>query len=284
MVQVKTLRKFAYSPLRYPGGKSSLFGFFCNIFDKNNWTDFTYIEPYAGGAGSALALLLTGKVGSIIINDYDVAIYSFWKAIIDHPADFISKIRNTPITIEEWRKQKEIYNNKDKRKSFNLGFATFYLNRTNRSGVLNAGPIGGLSQSGAWTLAVRYDKEKMINKIKLISDFKNKIKVTNKDGLSILKKYCDKANVFFYIDPPYYKKGALLYLNSFTHDKHLELSEFLNGNDKAKWILSYDDVPEIRSMYISYGRRFESYNLRYSVHRNTRLGSELVIYSDDILI
>ena len=114
MVQVKTLRKFAYSPLRYPGGKSSLFGFFCNIFDKNNWTDFTYIEPYAGGAGSALALLLTGKVGSIIINDYDVAIYSFWKAIIDHPADFISKIRNTPITIEEWRKQKEIYNNKDK--------------------------------------------------------------------------------------------------------------------------------------------------------------------------
>ena len=91
-------------------------------------------------------------------------------------------------------------------------------------------------------------------------------------------------NVFFYIDPPYYKKGALLYLNSFTHDKHLELSEFLNGNDKAKWILSYDDVPEIRSMYIPYGRRFESYNLRYSVHRNTRLGSELVIYSDDILI
>ncbi len=132
-----------YSPLRYPGGKAGLSGYLSTLIKNNNIKDCTYVEPYAGGAGAALTLLFLEKVDCIIINDLDKAIYSFWKSILTHTDKFVDKIKNAKLTIAEWHRQREIYRNK-KSNQLELGFAAFYLNITNRSGIIEGCPIGGI--------------------------------------------------------------------------------------------------------------------------------------------
>lgn len=280
MIQTKTQRKHLYTPLRYPGGKTSLFEFFDKVIQAHDWKDITYIEPYAGGAGAALSLLILGKVKSIVINDYDPAIYSFWKAITERSDDFIEKIRTTPVTIEEWNKQKLIYKQADKGDFLDLGFAMFFLNRTNRSGILNAGPIGGKDQSGTYKLDARYNKEKLIEKIRLIQSRSSDITVLNQDGVAVIEKYAAKKGSFFYVDPPYFVKGADLYLNAFKIKDHEKLAAALNQHADAKWLLTYDSEPEILDLY--QGRLYRAFDLKYSAHHNTKSGSELMIFSDAV--
>lgn len=206
-----------YSPLRYPGGKSRLSKFIgqaiCNLQIHN----CTYIEPFAGGAGVALSLLLDGVVENIVINDYDKAIYSFWRALKQEPTALIEKIQSTPITIEEWHRQKEIYVNSTSY-SIDLAFSTLFLNRTNRSGILTAGPIGGYDQAGDWKLDVRFDRDALISKVEKIAERRKNIFVYNKDIISLLRNYIPHFGnqLFIYFDPPYYKKGQKLYKNFFT--------------------------------------------------------------------
>lgn len=95
-----------YSPLRYPGGKSRLAGFIRLVIQNLNIDDCTYVEPFAGGAGVALSLLLDGTVNRVVINDYDKAVYSFWRAVKNEPAELIKRIASTSITIDEWHRQK----------------------------------------------------------------------------------------------------------------------------------------------------------------------------------
>lgn len=282
MIKPKLARKHLYSPLRYPGGKASLTNFFQEVIKSQGWKKVTYVEPYAGGAGAALSLLLQGAVEKIVINDYDPAIYAFWKSVVEHPRAFINRINAVPLTIDEWLKQKEIYKKKNLKKTLELGFATFYLNRTNRSGVLDAGPIGGMNQAGKWKLDARFNRETLSERVRLIGANREKITVLKMDGVDVIQKYAQKNNSFFYIDPPYYKKGAMLYLNAFNHANHQELANVLNACAKANWLLSYDAVDEIKKMYIPQGRTAETFSLRYSVHQNTKSGSELMVFSDSI--
>lgn len=280
MVQPKIQRKHLYTPLRYPGGKTSLWGFFESVIERHKWQNLTYIEPYAGGAGAALSLLITGKIQSIVINDFDPAIFCFWKSILNQTDDFIDKIRSTKISIENWQIQKLIYGECNSDKPLELGFATFFLNRTNRSGILNAGPVGGKSQSGTWKLDARYKIESSIAKIKLISSYRKHISVSNKDGLEIFKKYADNPEVIFYIDPPYFSKGHKLYFNSLTYEDHEDLAWILDKNRDKKWLLTYDNIPEIRQLYKHYNKSL--FDLNYSAHHGTKSGSEIMILSDAI--
>lgn len=280
MILTKTQRKHSYSPLRYPGGKTSLFEYFARVIDKHNWKNVTYIEPFAGGAGAALSLLFLEKVENIVINDYDPAIHAFWNAAVNRTDELIDRIQNTPVTVDEWEKQKLVYKRADASDSLSLGFATFFLNRTNRSGILNAGPIGGKSQTGQWKLDARYNRQAIIDKLKLLSLYRNRITVLNQDGVEVIKRYAKKDNNFFYIDPPYYVKGAELYLNSFKHDDHQKLADTLREFSTTKWLLSYDNDKNILDMYSDFN--YEVFSLKYSAHHNTKSGSELMVFSDAI--
>ena len=238
------------SPLRYPGGKNRLYRLIAFILEQQQNNNSTYVEPFAGGAGVALSLLLNNDVDNIIINDYDKAIYSFWRSIIHNSEEMIEKIIKTPITIEEWFIQKEIYKSSNSY-SVDLAFATLFLNRTNRSGILNAGPIGGYDQSGNWTLDVRFDKNKIIEKIKTISKHKQRIHVYNKDIISLLKNYSHKFgnNTFFYFDPPYYNKGQKLYKNYLSHEDHENIRDVIVQVINSPWIMTYDNVDSIFDLY-----------------------------------
>ena len=228
----------------------------------------------------AISLLLLEKVSSIVINDYDPAIYSFWFAITKHNAEFIERVATTPVTIEEWERQKKIYKAVDVSDKLSLGFATFFLNRTNYSGILSAGPIGGKKQLGEWKVNARYNKQSLIEKIKLIGFYSNRIAVLNENGVDVIERYAKDPRSFFYIDPPYFVKGAELYLNAFQLKDHQKLACSLNEYNKSKWLLSYDNERDILDLYPD--RQYRTFNLSYSAHHNSKVGSELMIFSDTI--
>jgi DNA adenine methylase len=265
-----------YSPLRYPGGKAILFPFLAQKIGESGLRDVTYVEAFAGGAGAALALLFNEVVDRIVINDLDKAIYAFWRSAVFESERFIEKLERTPVTVKEWRKQKAIYENK-RAKRFDRGFATFFLNRTNRSGILNGGPIGGLDQTGKWKIDARYNKKALIQRIRDIAEYKSRITVTNEDGVDLISRYLRKKNVFIYLDPPYYEKAADLYMNIFEEKDHARLAKKLNAHPDATWLLTYDNKSEIRELYTD--RTVVDFSLNYNAYEQRR-GEELMILSD----
>ncbi len=272
--------KFHYSPLRYPGGKTILFPFFDKIIKEKGLQNTTYVELFAGGAGAALALLFLEKVDRIVINDLDKAIYSFWKSAIFNSDKFIDKIYSVKVSIEEWKKQKLIYSN-PLVSLFELGFATFFLNRTNISGILNGGPIGGAGQKGKWKIDARFNKNKLGERIHQLSKYKNRISVYNKDGLELINKFLNRKNTFTYLDPPYYEKGSSLYLNHYNKNDHKILADKLNQNANTFWLLTYDNKEEIKSLYPN--RKIVDFSLRYNAY-TPRIGKEVMIFSDTIAL
>lgn len=267
------------SPLRYPGGKSKIAPLVGLIIRKLNFESATYIEPFAGGAGVAISLLLDGVVDKIVINDYDKAIYSFWRALKEESNALIELIQNTPVTVEEWYRQKEIFTNSNHKHSLELGFATFFLNRTNRSGILSAGPIGGYDQKGNYLINARYNKTALIERIRAIANRRKNIFVYNKEARNFITQVIPQHqdNAFVYFDPPYYHKGKELYKNFFNADDHRDIAECITDNVVCNWIITYDDAQQIRDIYPQY--IIKQFNLNYSV-ANKRKGLELMIFKN----
>lgn len=267
------------SPLRYPGGKYKISRLIELLINKAGDSSSIYIEPFAGGAGVALDLLRRNIVSEIVINDFDRAVSSFWKAVVQESDAFIDKIYSTPVTIEEWHRQREIYRSST-RYSFDYGFATFFLNRTNHSGILTAGPIGGQQQKG-WKLDVRYNKADLIGKVDEIKRLRDRIHVFNRDVNSLIanqvRHYGSRA--FAYFDPPYYKRGSVLYQNSFTDRLHKKLFCNICENVKSPWVVSYDDVLEIRKIY--QGVSCRTFSLNYSLANNGS-GREIMFFSEGL--
>ena len=267
------------SPLRYPGGKSRIADYIREIILLNGCRKH-YVEPFAGGAGVALDLLYDCTVDKITINDKDRAIYSFWQAATYNTEEFCNLIENTPVTTEEWKKQKKIYD--DSSSVMQLGFSTFFLNRTNRSGIIDAGPIGGHNQNGNYKINARYNKDELISRIKGLGQRRQKIIITNSDAGDLIRNYIPKLeiNSFIYMDPPYYEQGPNLYLNHYMHEDHASLARDILGI-KQHWIVSYDNKPEVRDLYSNYSGR--TFSIRYSVV-NGRTGTEVMFFSDNLRI
>lgn len=272
-----------YSPLRYPGGKGKLTPFIAMMIEEYGHKGGTYIEPFAGGAGVAIELLEKGIVSQIVINDLDKGIYSFWRAILTETDKFIETIRSIDINMTEWYREKEICLNQNQKYSFELGFATFFMNRTNRSGIIKGGVIGGKDQAGTWTLDARFNKDNLIERIQKISNLRNRIHIYNKDIESFLMNYVPKYedNAFIYFDPPYFGKGKQLYLNFFNYEDHVRIEKLISEHVNCDWIITYDDVEDIERIYSEYNiRRFE---LNYSV-ANKRKASEIMIFKNQHMI
>ena len=279
----KEVRYMFYSPLRYPGGKGKLTSFMELMIDRLGHRGGTYIEPFAGGAGIAVELLLRGVVNRIVINDYDKGVWSFWKAVLTETDRFIEQIQTVPLTMDEWNIQREITLNCNNKYSFELGFATFYMNRTNRSGIIKGGVIGGQDQAGDWTMGVRFNREDLVKRIISIAARKKYIKLYNKDINSFITHYIPlyEGNALVYFDPPYYKKGKQLYMNFFKHEDHIRIEQTIRENVNCDWIITYDDTPEIEAIYQDY--ELYLFDLNYSVSKKCK-ASELMIFRPGIFV
>lgn len=276
----------AHSPLRYPGGKAVLSDFLADVIALNDLQDGVYVEPYAGGAGAALTLLFGEHVQRIVLNDADPCVYAFWNAVLNRKDDFIRRLIETPVTIDEWQRQRDIYRNQHRHSRIKVAFASFYLNRCNRSGIMvNGGPIGGFDQIGKWKLDARYNREELIRRIEKIHLYRDRIEIHNLDALEFLTDVVGRGDnvdeTLAYLDPPYYVKGSELYLNHYRADDHAQLASFIKKQTGYRWLMTYDNVREIHDLYN--GCNTAQFNLRYSAH-TSRLGSELLIWSSDLSV
>lgn len=281
------------SPLRYPGGKIKMAPFLRQLL-KDNPKIKNYIEPFAGGAGIAINLLLNNLIDHITLNDYDIAIFCFWKSLVENNKEFMELFENTPITISEWHNQRFIFQNLEKRNIKNLstseiiqlGFSTFYMNRTNFSGILRgATPVGGLKQTGKWKLDCEFNKERLRPLLIKIGQKAENITISNLDmvnSLSSLNKgnsnYTDTESLMF-IDPPYIKQGKRLYLPIKTMEDHKKIALQIK-NLSCHWLLTYDAVNELMDYYNFANNKF-IYSLQYKV-KTHRQATEFLVISNNL--
>ncbi len=242
------------SPLRYPGGKARLAGLLTDLLALNELESCEYFEPFAGGAGAALALLNSKAVSRIYLNDADRRVYGFWKSCKSQSERFAERILKVPVTIDEWHRQHSICAAPSHHNQFDVGFAAFFMNRCNRSGVIDgAGPIGGYKQSGKWRLDVRFNRQELAARVLQLGKMGSRISVSNLDALDFLKRKLPRGlhrkKVFVYLDPPYVQKGQRLYLNAYDKQDHGTLSAYLRSQRWLPWFASYDDAPLIRQLY-----------------------------------
>jgi DNA adenine methylase len=267
------------SPLRYPGGKSSLASVLESIIYANDAQGCTYVEPFAGGAGAAIKLLRGGHVDRIVINDADRAIYCFWNSVMRHTEALVERVLTVPLTIEEWRRQKAIYDSPARRPQLDIGFAAFYLNRCNRSGIImNGGPIGGIAQAGKWRIDARFNRKDLANRVRELAEYGNRIIVLQLDALQLISGvavHVGKDRCFMYVDPPYYVKGRELYLSHYADVDHVRLACAVKLRSDIKWVMTYDDVPRVRQLYE--GMNVRPFRLRYSAHHSSASGGEVLI-------
>jgi DNA adenine methylase len=271
------------TPLRYPGGKQKLTAFLSEILVANNLIGGEYAEAYAGGAGIAIELLLANKVRKIHLNDASRAVYCFWYSILNYTEDFCRRIVSASITIEEWRRQKDILSRPQDFHALDLGYALFYLNRTNRSGIPTGGVIGGLDQTGNYKMDARFPRNELITRIEAIVSRKASIRLKNWDAERWITEYVPTlpSDSLVYLDPPYYHQSNRLYLNHYKPADHARISRVIQRDLVRKWVVSYDGVPEILALYRH--RRSFIYKLQYNVQQ-VRKGDEVFIFDDDLIL
>ncbi|WP_288999040.1 DNA adenine methylase [uncultured Psychrobacter sp.] len=266
------MRSF-YSPLRYPGGKNCNFSFVSELIKENGLIGCKYIEPYAGGAGLALRLLYEEYVSEIILNDYDPLVYAFWKTCQIKPQELIEWVENVPINIDSWFFYREILKNADVHKEFDLAKAFLFLNRTNISGIIRGGVIGGIEQLGKYKIDARFNRKTISNRILKFSKFSNRITILNLDCIDFLNSIDKEDNdSLIYLDPPYYQKGANLYLNFYKEEDHVELAKLI-PSISCNWLLSYDNCSFIKDLY----NNFEVYSYDLNHSTSNKIGKELIV-------
>ena len=231
------------SPLRYPGGKAKVADFVQCLIKENALLDGTYVEPYVGGGSVALSLLFNEYVSDIHINDKDISIYAFWYSALNNVDALCKMIKDTPLNVETW---------------FN-------------------------DQTGNYKIDARFNKEDLIKRIQRIADYADRIHLTNEDAVSLVQRLKNELpyNTLFYLDPPYYVKGKGLYLNYYNDTDHQNIANTISEIANCKWIVSYDNVPFITSLYSKY--RQQCFELNYSAS-NSGKGKEIMVFCDGIVI
>jgi DNA adenine methylase len=276
-------RPVYYTPLRYPGGKGKLVPYIKRIFDENDLVDGVYVEPYAGGAAVAMELLLHEYVRKVYINDISAGVAAFWRSVLDNTDALCAAITRAKLTMREWEKQREVQRRPDEHDDLALGYSTFFLNRTNRSGILNAGVIGGKAQTGEWKMDARFNARDLIQRIHTIARVRNRIEFHQLDALSFLDSVAPllPAKSLLYLDPPYYVKGSDLYLHHYEHDDHVKIAKRVARLRSKHWIVSYDNAPQVLPMYAKF--RHFVYGLSYSAQDRYK-GAEVMFFSDGLTI
>ncbi|WP_394792451.1 DNA adenine methylase [Rhodoferax sp.] len=268
------------TPLRYPGGKTQMTPLVQDIMQVNNLAQCVYCEPFAGGAGIACRLLVEGAIAEAWINDIDPSIYNFWDCVLTATDDLCELIQTTPITMEEWRRQREIQQQPNVSK-LALGFSTLFLNRTNRSGILKGGVIGGQEQKGNYPLDCRFNKVDLIRKVRRLSIYRDQIRLTSQDARSYIDNTVCKlpTHSLVNIDPPYFDKGPELYTSFYKADDHAALAKAVRAIKKP-WMLTYDDVPAIQKLYAGLPGTRKALNYTAQVKK---IGVELLVMSPNLI-
>lgn len=271
-----------YSPLRYPGGKRKLANFMALLFRTNALLDGEYAEVYAGGGAVALTLLYGDYAQRVHINDLDRGVHAFWMAARDRTEELARLVHDARLNLDEWKRQRAIQFD-DAPDPLELAFSTFYLNRTNRSGIITGGVIGGKQQTGEWKIDARFNAPDLVRRIERIGRWASRIEIHRLDGadfLRIVGPTLPKRSLL-YLDPPYYVKGQeMLYANYYGPEDHAKIAGLIREMDRP-WVVSYDDHADVRDLYA--GCQTVAYDIAYSASERYR-GREVAFFSGGLKI
>lgn len=268
--------------MRYPGGKTKLAPFIKLLLKRNGLLDGHYVEPYAGGAGIAFELLFTEHVSHIHLNDLNYPLFCFWKSIVEDCESFVAKLARCTVSVEAWKRHRAILQRADEHEQLDVGFAFFFLNRTNRSGIIGGGVIGGFEQTGKWKIDARFNKRELINRLEVVPEYRHRIHLYNDDACEFVRGISGKvgSKSLIYLDPPYYEKGQRLYDNYYSHGDHEAVRDLVRSLS-VPWVVSYDNNAAIRKLYGEFPRYV--YELNYSAGKSYA-GSEVVFFNPKLSI
>lgn len=267
------------TPLRYPGGKGRLGAWLADLMRANNLEGGTYVEPYAGGAGAAMHLLVEGVAKRVIINDIDPAIYAFWWAVFNRTEELCERVRNAKITLAERERQKKVLRSTAPVESLDRGYAAFFLNRTSRSGILKGGPIGGRSQNGKYKLDARFNQAQLAERIERLGSLRSQVKVCQVDAMKLVREVTrrPRKKLLIYCDPPYFKKGYQLYKNHYAEGDHEDIATRMTQLN-VPWLVTYDDCRQIKKLYAD--AESTKFRLHYSTHLTRTKAAEQMFYGN----
>lgn len=273
------------SPLRYPGGKALLAGYISDILEAHLLVGCTFYEPYLGGASVSLELLGKGCISSAVWVERDPLVYAFWHSALSDPDGLCAAIDDLDISIEIWQEfqhYRDVLNPKSKKFTLlELGIAGLFFNRTNFSGILGAGPIGGRNQSSKYGIDCRFNKTRIMEQIQSVSAYSDLIDLHYGDAVKFMRENSQAISTgfnFVYIDPPYYSQGKKLYRYFYEDQHHVELANFI-GQQGYPWLVSYDDHPRIKELYAQ--NKIQPIYLDYNV-KASRRATELLISNIEI--
>lgn len=258
-------KKISTSPLRYPGSKQKFCSTLYEIMRANNLKPSLFIEPFAGGASVSLFMLQHNYVEKIALIEKDPLVASFWHTVFFNSEWLIKEIKKLNISLEEWHYFKK-YKPRTKKTQ---ALKCLFLNRTNFSGILKAGPIGGQKQISEYKINCRFNKNAIIEKIKILSQYKDRVLFVDegdyRDSLDKRKKYINEST-FIYFDPPYVNKAKDLYNFYFKEQDHLNLKKLIKSLN-SYWLLSYDYEPPLSDLYKNFAQ-YGFFDIRYTTSSN----------------
>lgn len=268
------------SPLRYPGGKSRLAPYIAKLIASQGLRPTRYAEPFAGGAGAALRLLVNEEVDVVHINDLNPGVAAFWRCLFNETEQLAERIECEEVSIAAWHEHVERYRNPTCLTDLDLGFSTFFLNRCNRSGILDARPIGGLEQVGRWKIDARFNRPALAHRVRYLGKYRDRVVVTEQDARVFLRDLEPLGrDLLVYVDPPYMGQGEELYLNSLSEADHEELARLLSASP-LRWFLTYDtDDRVINTLYA--GMRALEFDIAHTA-QDQHVGTEYAVFSDSL--
>lgn len=270
------------SPLRYPGGKARMAPYLAQLIRGQSQRPTSYAEPFAGGAGAALKLLVDETVKNIHINDLAPGVAAFWRSVFFDTDALVALVQKASVTVEDWHQHREVFESPHEHDDLALGFSTFFLNRCNRSGILTARPIGGLEQEGNWKIDARFNRPELAKRIELLGHYRRRVSVTQMDAKAFMSSVEHfGSSLLAYVDPPYIVQGEDLYLDSLTYEDHLALAARLAASS-VPWLLTYDTAEQVTEQLYR-GFRAAQFSIAHTAQKQ-HVGSEYVVFSDALSI
>ena len=246
------------SPLCYIGGKSRL----AQEIIRRMPSHETYLECFAG---AAWVFFKKEPSKFEIVNDKDGDLISFYKVLQYHLEEFLKQFKwllSSRQWWNEWNKQLAAGGLTDIQRA-----ARYYYIQRQAFG----GKVRGRSFGTSATRPIRINLLRIEEELSEVHLRLSTVLIENLDCKDLIKKY-DRPEVFFYLDPPYFKMP--FYNFNYELNDFVALVDVLK-NIQGKFLLSVNDHPEMIKVFS--GFNIEKITVPYSLKKEERYGKELLV-------